>query len=143
MSFTVLCVTASPRGKASVSRSLALEVAASLCPPGGRLLHRDLAADSPPHWRAAEIEASFTSVLNRSPEQKAALALSNLLCGELLATDILIIGAPVWNFSIPSSLKAWIDHIVRPGLTFRYEGALAVGLLGNIKSVRIIESAGG
>ena len=53
---------------------------------------------------------------------QSALRLSNLLTDELLSSDLVVIASPMWNFAIPSSLKAWIDHIVRPGRTFRYAG---------------------
>ena len=74
--------------------------------------------------------------------QAAAEALSNRLIAELKAADTIVIGAPMYNFGIPSTLKAWFDYVLRPGITFRYTEAGPIGLLEGKRAI-VIESRGG
>ena len=74
--------------------------------------------------------------------QAAALALSDTLIGELKAADTIVIGAPMYNFGIPSTLKAWFDYVLRAGITFRYTETGPVGLLEGKRAI-VIESRGG
>jgi FMN-dependent NADH-azoreductase len=73
---------------------------------------------------------------------KGALHLSNQLTEELLSSDLLVVASPMWNFGIPSSLKAWIDHVVRAGKTFNYEGAGVEGLAKGKKAILVLASGG-
>ena len=74
--------------------------------------------------------------------QAAAQALSDTLIAELKAAETIVIGAPMYNFGIPSTLKAWFDYVLRPGITFRYTEAGPVGLLEGKRAI-VIESRGG
>ena len=73
---------------------------------------------------------------------KAALHLSDHLTEELLSSDLLVIASPMWNFGIPSSLKAWIDHVVRAGKTFNYAGAAIEGLAKGKRAILVLASGG-
>jgi len=109
--------------------------------PTGELIHRDLSTTRLPlitdDWSAARVDPSALS-----PSQRNYLATSDALIEEVLAADIIVIGAPMYNFAIPSLLKAWIDQIVRVGKTFSYGSNGPQGLLGNRKVV-VITARGG
>ncbi|MFC9328370.1 FMN-dependent NADH-azoreductase [Kitasatospora sp. NPDC057015] len=85
--------------------------------PGGTVIHRDLAAEPLPHLDGAAITAPFVPAEHRSPEQEAALALREALAEELEQADAIVIGTPMYNFTIPSSLKAWLDQVIIVGRT--------------------------
>ena len=72
----------------------------------------------PPHVDWQTVGAYFTPPENHTPEQKKSIELSNLLTQELVHSDIVVVTAPMWNFSVPSSFKAWVDHVSRVGVTF-------------------------
>jgi FMN-dependent NADH-azoreductase len=109
--------------------------------PACEVIHRDLSTTSLPQitddWNATQIEPS-----KLSPSQRNYLATSDALIEEVLAADLIVIGAPMYNFAIPSSLKAWIDQIVRIGKTVAYGPQGPQGLLGNRKVV-VITARGG
>lgn len=86
----------------------------------GEVILRDLVASSPPHISDATIAGFYTPKEGHSPEHKQATALSDKLIKELMDADALLIDTPMYNFSIPSALKAWIDQIVRIGETFKF-----------------------
>jgi FMN-dependent NADH-azoreductase len=90
----------------------------------------------------AWINANFTAPEERSAEQRATLAESDALVGELKAADVLVIGAPIYNFGVPAALKAWIDMVARARLTFRYTENGPKGLLEGKKAYVIIASGG-
>lgn len=102
--------------------------------PGLRLLERDLAADPIPHLDAARFSAFTTPAAERSPAQRAVIEFSDQLIGELRAADVLVLGLPMYNFGVPSQLKAWFDHIARAGVTFKYTAQGSVGLLTGKKA---------
>lgn len=102
--------------------------------PDGRVLHRDLAADPLPHLSAERFQAFITSPEQRDAAQREAVAASDALIDELRAADVLVIGLPMYNFGVPSTLKAWFDHIARAGVTFKYTENGAVGLLTGKKA---------
>jgi FMN-dependent NADH-azoreductase len=110
--------------------------------PDGEVVHRDLLTTTIPlildDWSATHL--GTTSAL--SPAQRSYLSTSDELIGELSAADTIVIGAPMYNFSIPSPLKAWIDQIVRMGKTFTY-GANGPGGLLEGKKVVVITARGG
>jgi FMN-dependent NADH-azoreductase len=89
--------------------------------PADIVLRRDIAAHPPTPVDAAWIDASFTPVERRSIEQAARLRESDALTEELLGADLLVVGVPMYNFGVPSQLKAWIDNVVRVGLTFGFD----------------------
>jgi len=107
------------------------------------LIERDLVAEPLPFLTESWIQASTTPDAQRTPEQQQALALSDALIGELLAADVIVLGVPMHNFSIPASLKAWIDLITRAGKTFSYGDKGPQGLVPDGKQVVAIVSRGG
>jgi FMN-dependent NADH-azoreductase len=103
--------------------------------PGSTVIARDLNADPAPYLDGARVGAFFTPAEQRSPEQNAVIAYSDALIAELQAADIIVIAAPMYNFSIPAVLKSYFDHIARAGVTFRYTETGPVGLLTGKKAV--------
>lgn len=102
---------------------------------------RDLNAEPVPHLSTQRLEALFSGAQGQ-PGQVEALHLSNELVHELSSADRVVIGLPVYNFSVPSPFKAYIDHLLRPGITFRYTSAGPEGLLRD-KPVHLITASGG
>ena len=141
---TLLIVNSSPRS-GSVSRRLTSHVAEQWKQgnPDGRVIERDLTAETPAFVSENWIQASFTPEAQHTPEQQKALAQSNAFIGELMAADVIVIGAPMHNFSISAPLKAWIDQIVRAGKTFSYGEGGPKGLIPSDKRVIVIVSRGG
>lgn len=113
----LLAIDVSPRGELSTSRRVAAHLISTLIGPDVALVRRDLAVEAPPHIDPVFMDAFLTWPDARTPEQKAVLAYSDMLTAEFLAADMIVISTPMWNYGIPSTLKAWIDHIVRLGLT--------------------------
>jgi FMN-dependent NADH-azoreductase len=139
---TILQIRASPR-PGSLSRRLADDVVRRLLQrhPGARLIDRDLAAAPPPH----PDEAFYDAILSRDlaeAERERRLAYSERLIGELEAADWVVIGTPMNNFTVPSTLKAWIDHIVRIRRTFASTPEGKKGLLRD-RPVIVAIAAGG
>lgn len=110
--------------------------------PGGRVLYRDLGTSPPPHPDALTLEAALLPAARRSPGQQAAAALADRLLEELEAADCVLLGAPLYNFSVTSNLKAWFDLVSRPGRTFRYGPRGPEGLLSG-KTIVGITARGG
>lgn len=139
---TALVITSSALGEASVSSQLVAETVASLRShdPGLRVIGRDLGRNPIPHLDFASATALRGEPVNEA--QAAARSLSDGLIAELKAADTLIIGAPMYNFGMPSTLKAWFDHVLRAGITFRYSENGPEGLLKG-KRAMVIESRGG
>lgn len=139
MSQTLLHINASARTEDSVSRALSQQIVAHLNP--ATVIERDLATALPQitnDW----VGANFTPADQRSPAQAETLALSDELVGEVLKADTIVIGLPIYNFSIPASLKAWIDLIARVGMTFQYTAEGPVGLLSGKRAVIAFVSGG-
>ena len=121
----LLVVEASPRGSYSASRRLAERFADDWRQAhGGEIVVRDLAASEVPYISLPWIGGAFTPAEQHSPEMRQAIKVSDDYIAELLAADEIVIGTPMYNFSIPALLKSWIDHVVRAGVTFSmsYEG---------------------
>jgi FMN-dependent NADH-azoreductase len=102
--------------------------------PGGRVFVRDLATDPVPHLTAERFQAFLTAPAERSAAQAAIAAESDALIGELKSADAIVIGLPMYNFGIPSTLKAWIDHVARAGETFHYTENGPEGLIADRKT---------
>jgi FMN-dependent NADH-azoreductase len=138
---TLLTIEVSPRGDYSVSRNLAKQFVAEWQKnnAGGTVLPRDLTRTNLPFVDLPWIAGAYSTPDQHTPEQKAAMKVSDDLIDELLSADHILIATPMYNFSIPAILKAYIDHVVRLGKTFTasYEG-LAKG-----KKVTIIIASGG
>jgi FMN-dependent NADH-azoreductase len=139
----VLAVNASGRTAGSATRQLSRDLIAALDDRYGNVAvtSRDL-ADGVPFVDQAWIEANFTPTESRSAPQREALSYSDSLVAELQAADIVVIGAPVYNFSIPAALKAWIDMIARARLTFRYTENGPEGLLKDKKAYLVVATGG-
>ncbi|MBV8167882.1 MAG: FMN-dependent NADH-azoreductase [Alphaproteobacteria bacterium] len=141
----ILHIDSSPMEAGSVSRQLTAAVVATWrrADPSVSVVHRDLAAAPPDH-----LSADVLAVLRGgkrdglTARQAAELALTDTLIDELFAADAIVIGAPMYNFSVPTQLKAWIDRIAQAGRTFRYGETGPVGLVGGKKAV-IVSSRGG
>ena len=110
--------------------------------PDGRVVVRDLQGDPLPHLDAERIGALFSKPEGRTPEQQAIVDLSDALIAELKAADIVVIGLPLYNFGIPSTLKTYFDHIARAGVSFRYTANGPEGLIGDRK-VYVMAARGG
>src|SRR5918999_952400 len=102
--------------------------------PGAQVVVRDLAVDPVPHLDGVRTAAFFAKPGERSAEQNAIVAYSDALIAELRRADVLVIGLPMYNFGVPSQLKAWFDHLARAGETFKYTDKGAVGLLKGKKA---------
>lgn len=110
--------------------------------PGARVIRRDLAQSPIPHLTQEAFVAAITAPGERTPAQTQAAALADTLIDELLAADLLVIGLPVYNFNLPSSLKAWFDRVARAGTTFRYTSHGPEGLLHGKKAYVFATSGG-
>jgi FMN-dependent NADH-azoreductase len=142
---TVLRVDSSPfPGEASFSRQLTSEFVAQWreSHPGGRVIERDLAHTGLAPVNAQWVAAVYTPEAGRTPDQTAILATSDELIAELQAADEYVFGVSMHNFSIPSSLKLWIDQVARAGKTFSYEGGTPAGLLRNKKATFLVATGG-
>jgi FMN-dependent NADH-azoreductase len=102
--------------------------------PNAAVVVRDLAANPVPHLDGARVAAFFSKPEERSAEQKTVVAYSDELIDELRRADVLVLGLPMYNFGVPSQLKAWFDHVARAGETFKYTEKGAVGLLTGKKA---------
>lgn len=140
----VLHLDSSPLGSVSVSRQIGAAVAAELAGNDG-VTYRDLAADPIGHLDGVLIGAMRPAPGTTPSEDaalKAELVLNETLLAELFAAEAIVIGAPMYNFSVPSQLKTWIDRIAQAGRTFRYGANGPEGLAGGRKVV-IVSSRGG
>jgi FMN-dependent NADH-azoreductase len=140
---TVLVLTSSALGSTSVSTELAHEALAHFRAqdPSLKIVTRDIGAHPVPHL-SLDAAAALRGGDPSNEAQATARALSDELIAELQAADTIIIGAPMYNFGIPSTLKAWFDYVLRAGVTFRYSEAGPEGLLKG-KRAFVIESRGG
>jgi FMN-dependent NADH-azoreductase len=139
----LLHIDSSVLGANSVSRVLTAEIVARQLSlhPGMTVIHRDLATDAALHLSAAHL-AAWQGGAVEDALLNADLAKGGAFLEEIFASDIIVIGAPMYNFSIPSQLKAWIDRVVIAGKSFRYGATGPEGLVKN-KKVFIASSRGG
>lgn len=110
--------------------------------PSGRVVVRDLAKNPVPHLTAERFQAFSTPAEQRTPEQQATVDYSDALIAELQAADDIVFAMPMYNFSVPSTVRAYFDHIARAGVTFRYTANGAEGLLKD-KQVYVFLTRGG
>ena len=136
---TTLQLNSSLFGPGGQSTTLANELVASR---GGKVIVRDLAKDPLPHLDAARFGAFLAKPGERTPEQQAMVKHSDSLIAELKAADTIVIGLPMYNFGIPSTLKAWFDHVLRAGVTFAYTAEGPKGLVENKRAI-VVETRGG
>ena len=141
---TLLKIDSSPMGKHSISRKLTTEFAATWqkTHPDGKVISRDLTVTKLPVVNGVWIGAAYTPEGSHSPEQQEELAVSNKLIAELQQADEYVFGVPMHNFSIPSTLKLWIDQVARAGKTFSYGADGPKGLLTGKKATVLIASGG-
>ena len=111
--------------------------------PGGAVFHHNTSLERFPYLDENAIDAFFKPAAERTAAQKLALAFSDQLVDELLAADVVVLGAPMWNLSIPASLKAWIDLIVREGRTFAFTAQGVAPLVPPGKQVYVFSARGG
>ncbi|MFA6220114.1 MAG: NAD(P)H-dependent oxidoreductase [Erythrobacter sp.] len=141
---TILHITASIRGSdESVSRSLSNRLVEGLAArTGASVASRNLAANDLPFIDAARFAANLTAPAERSAEQQELAAIGDALIAELEAADTIVFGVPVYNFSVPATLKAWADLVARAGTTFRYTANGPEGLLTGKKAYIAVASGG-
>lgn len=138
---TLLHIDSSPRAERSHSRRLTEQFALVWrnANPDGTVVHRELGLTPVPLVSEDWIAAAFSNPADYTPAQSAAISVSNELVDELLAADEVVIGAPLYNFGVTASLKAWIDQVVRVGRTVEYPSY--AGLVKG-KKVTIITTRG-
>jgi len=141
---TLLKIDSSPMGDHSISRKLTTQFAASWrkAHPGGEVISRDLTRTDLPPVNGVWVGAAYTPEDARSRDQREALAASDTLIAELERADEYVFGVPMHNFSIPSTLKLWIDQVARAGKTFSYGADGPKGLLKGKKATLLIASGG-
>src|ERR1700710_2952911 len=127
----ILHIISSPRGEASLSIKLGNAIIEKIKAeyPGSTVKESNLITQQFPHLEEAHLTSFFTPAESRSAANIEAVRHSDEAIHEIMDADIIVIGAPLYNFSIHSSLKAWIDHIVRAGITFKYDGNGPEGLV--------------
>jgi FMN-dependent NADH-azoreductase len=140
----VLVIESSARKEGSISRQMTGEFIEAWHHkhPQDTISVRDVAANPVPHLDSTLLAGWMSPVETHSDIEKAALARSNELTDELLAADVLVLAAPMYNFAIPSTLKAWLDHVLRAGVTFKYTEQGPQGLLTG-KRAYILTARGG
>jgi FMN-dependent NADH-azoreductase len=138
----VLVVTSSVSGEASVSNQLVRRAVDALRrnDPEVQVATRDLGEDPLPHLDSEAVAAIRGEPANAV--QKAARARSDAVVAEVQSADTLVIGAPMYNFGIPSTLKAWFDHLLRAGITFRYTESGPLGLLKGKRAIVVLARGG-
>jgi FMN-dependent NADH-azoreductase len=139
----LLHIDSSVLGAGSASRSLTADIVARQVKlhPGLRVTYRDLATDAALHLSPAHL-AAWQGQAVSDAQMGADLTKGGAYMQELLDADIIVIGAPMYNFSVPSQLKAWIDRVMVAGKTFRYGANGPEGLVSSAKKVYIASSRG-
>ena|SRR5436190_337558 len=136
---TTLQLNTSLFGQGGQSTSLASEFVAKR---GGKVIVRDLAADPVPHLSAERFGAFLAKPAERTPAQQAVVDYSDALIAELRDADTIVIGLPMYNFSVPSTLRAYFDHVARVGVTFKYTQKGPQGLLTGKKAYVFVTRGG-
>ena len=135
---TILQVNSSLYGEGAQSSRLAAAFVEALRGAervsGTEVIVRDLAREPVPHLTAERFQAFATAAAERTLDQQRVVAESDRLIGELERADVVVIGLPMYNFGVPSTLKAYFDHVARAGVTFRYTAAGPEGLLKGKKA---------
>lgn len=138
----ILVIHASPNGAGSTSRQVTQKVIDQLKAKHSQVevIERDLDKNPPGHITGAHVGAYYTPAEQLTAEQKNLLQASDGYITDLLAADILVIGTPMWNFNVPSVLKAWIDHVVRVNKTFSFAGGSLQSLVQGKKCYLALSS---
>ncbi|MBB2496594.1 FMN-dependent NADH-azoreductase [Aquipseudomonas ullengensis] len=140
----VLVIESSARTEGSVSRQLTADFIGQwqAANPQDSIKVRDLAVEQVPHLDIDLLSGWMKPADQQNEVERAAAARSNLLTDELLAADVLVLAAPMYNFAIPSTLKSWLDHVLRAGVTFKYTETGPQGLLTG-KRAFVLTARGG
>jgi len=140
----ILYIQSSPRGSESYSQKVAQSIVDELAEsyPDANVAVRNLAQNPPPHVGEAFVGGLWLGPEQRTPEQAAALAVSDVLIDELVAADVVVLAVPMHNFGPPSTLKAWIDHVVRVGRTVSYSQKGPEGMLKGKRAILVLASGG-
>ena len=140
----ILHIDSSVTGEASVSRPLTAAAAEQLksANPGAEYVYRDVVKNTLRHYTAVLRSHGAETPDSTTPEQKAELETGKEILDEFMAADTLLIGAPMYNFGVPSQLKAWVDMICIPGTTFKYGANGPEGLCSGKKAI-VISTRGG
>lgn len=146
MTTTILRIDSSPRHEASRSRELTAAIVESLRGEGEArtqvsVIHRDV-SEGLPVVSEAWTSGAYIDPSDRTPEQRAALEISDTVVDEIKEADIVVIGAPMYNFTVSAALKSWVDQVARVGLTFKYTETGPVGLLENKRAIVAIATGG-
>ncbi|MCG3266855.1 FMN-dependent NADH-azoreductase [Yoonia sp. I 8.24] len=137
---TVLHITASGISDGSISRAATAKIIADLAP--SKIITRDLAITPMPQVNSQWINARLVPAEDRTVADTASLALSDILIAEIATADVIVIGMPIYNFGMPAALKAWVDLIARPGVTFTYTENGPIGLMTGKKAIVAVASGG-
>lgn len=140
----ILNIISSPRGEASNSIKLASAIIDELKEkdPAAAVHVRDLTKGPFPYLEEVHLNAFFSPVDNHTDGDKEAIRHSNEAVKEIMDADVIVIGAPMYNFSIPAVLKSWFDHITRAGITFKYTAEGPVGLVTGKKAYIAVTTGG-
>jgi len=140
----ILNITSSINGENSYSIKLADAIIARIHSvyPGSTIVTYDLAKNPIPHLDAAHFDAFQVPAELRTADQQGAAHYSDTAVSDLMAADFVVIGVPFYNFGVPSTLKAWIDHVIRAGITFNYGEQGPVGLVAGKKVFLAVASGG-
>jgi FMN-dependent NADH-azoreductase len=141
---TILQINSAARSQGAQSTLLVNELTEKLqqSNPGAQVVVRNLQAEPLPHLDDVILGAFFTPAEQRTPEQAAVAARSEALIAELQAADVIVIGAPMYNFGVSSQLKTYFDFIARAGITFQYTANGPEGLVKG-KKVFVVSARGG
>jgi FMN-dependent NADH-azoreductase len=141
----LLHLDSSPRGERSHSRHLSglFVNAFKAVHPDLEVVYRDLGHNPVPHVDETWIAGAYLPPENQSPEMKDRMKTSDMLVDELIAADYVVLGAPMYNFNVPSTLKAYIDQVIRLGRTFAMDKGNYVALLPSGKKLLVVTSRGG
>ena len=140
----VLIIESSARQQDSISRQLTQQFISQwqAVHPADQITVRDVALNPVPHLDANLLGGWMKPADQRNDSEQASLDRSDELTNELLAADVLVMAAPMYNFAIPSTLKAWLDHVLRAGVTFKYTETGPQGLLSG-KRAYVLTARGG
>ena len=140
----VLIIESSARQQDSISRQLTQQFISQwqVAHPADRITVRDVALNPVPHLDANLLGGWMKPAEQRNDDEQVSLDRSNELTDELLAADVLVMAAPMYNFAVPSTLKAWLDHVLRAGVTFKYTDTGPQGLLTG-KKAYVLTARGG
>jgi FMN-dependent NADH-azoreductase len=140
----ILLVLGSPRGSASYSHQIGRRIVDDLKSryPAAKVVVRNLGKEPLPDVSDAFVSGRMLAADQRNARETQAIAVSDVLVGELMAADVVVLATPMHNFGVSAAVKTWIDHIVRPGVTFSYSASGPMGLAKGKKLILALASGG-